>query len=254
MATSIGGIDIIFGDIRQAKALPLSHPKARWATRWHHNLYRHLPTCQRDEKCPALLAWSPYGKQGGRGNKVLDEFPFRIGVTLRKLSELQKWDSPDQGYWVQYGYVVVNVGSRGVGKTEGNIYQFGSQEDRDGADVVDWLGAQPWCSGKVSLSGNSYLAISQWFIAAENPKRLTAIAPEGISDLYRECLTFGGVLSKPALTFTLQLLQVNAAENSCENTVQMAIAYKKYGAYHDDKRAKVDVPTLLVIIFTQNMC
>lgn len=62
---------------------------------------------------------------------------------------------------MQYGYVVVNVGSRGVGKTEGNIYQFGSQEDRDGADVVDWLGAQPWCSGKVSLSGNSYLAISQ---------------------------------------------------------------------------------------------
>jgi hypothetical protein len=31
MATSIGGIPIIFGDERQTKALPLSHPKARYS-------------------------------------------------------------------------------------------------------------------------------------------------------------------------------------------------------------------------------
>lgn len=30
MATSIGDNTIIFGDSRQPKALPLSHPKARW--------------------------------------------------------------------------------------------------------------------------------------------------------------------------------------------------------------------------------
>ncbi|KUL86903.1 hypothetical protein ZTR_05277 [Talaromyces verruculosus] len=156
--------------------------------------------------CPS--SQSPYSKQGGRGNKVLDDFAFRMGVPLPKLSELQKWESPDQGYWVQYGYAGANVDPRGVGQSEGNIYQFGSQEGRDGADVVDWLGAQPWCSSKIGLSGNSYLAISQG---------------EGISDLYRECLTFGGVLSKTALTFTLQILQVNEAENSWENTVQMAI-------------------------------
>lgn len=55
-----------------------------------------------------------------------------MGAPLRKLSELQKWDSPDQGYWVLYGYAVANVDPRGVGKSEGNIYQFGSQEGRAG--------------------------------------------------------------------------------------------------------------------------
>lgn len=93
--------------------------------------------------------------------KFFDDFPFRIGAPLRKLSELQKWEAPDPGYWVQYGYAVANVDPRSVGNSEGNIYQFGSQEGRDGADVVDWIRAQPWCFGKVGLSGTSYLAISQ---------------------------------------------------------------------------------------------
>jgi uncharacterized protein len=103
----------------------------------------------------------PYGKQGGRGNQVLDDFPFRMGVPLRKVSELQKWEGPDPAYWVKYGHAVINPDPRGVGKSGGNIYQFGTQEGRDGADIVDWVGEQPWCSGKVALSGNSYLAISQ---------------------------------------------------------------------------------------------
>jgi putative CocE/NonD family hydrolase len=54
----------------------------------------------------------------------------------------------------------VNPDPRGVGKSEGDICQFGSQEGRDGADVVDWIGTQSWCNGKVGTSGNSYLAIS----------------------------------------------------------------------------------------------
>jgi predicted acyl esterase len=77
-------------------------------------------------RCPALIAWSPYSKQGRKGNLVLDDFPFRMGVPLRKLSELQKWEGPDLGYWVQYGYAVINPDLRGVGKSCGDIYQFGT--------------------------------------------------------------------------------------------------------------------------------
>ncbi|KAH6989606.1 Alpha/Beta hydrolase protein [Ilyonectria sp. MPI-CAGE-AT-0026] len=286
MATSIGDNTIIFGDSRQPKALPLSHPKARWGefgteqmvlpkgytrrkgcvplpcdiiferdtpvklrdgTNIYVDIYRPV---EESATCPALIAWSPYGKQGGRGNQVLDDFPFRMGIPLRKLSELQKWEGPDPGYWVQHGYAVVNPDPRGVGKSSGNIYHFGSQEGRDGADVVDWIGQRPWCSGKVALTGNSYLSISQWFIAAERPTHLAAIAPwEGMSDLYREATVLGGVLSKPALEFNLQLLQVNAGENSWENAVAMAVNSKLFGSYHNDKRAKVEnitVPAYVV--------
>ena len=56
-------------------------------------------------------------------------------------------------YWVQYGYAVVNADPSGVGKSEGDIYALGSQEGRDGA--------QEWCNGKVGLSSNSWLAVTQ---------------------------------------------------------------------------------------------
>lgn len=111
-------------------------------------------------KVPALVGWSPYGKQGGRGNEILDDFPFRFGIPLSKLSELQKWEAPDPAYWVPQGYAIVSPDPRGCGKSEGNIYQFGTQEGRDGADVIDWVGEQPWCNGKVATSGNSWLSIS----------------------------------------------------------------------------------------------
>ncbi|KAK5994366.1 Cocaine esterase [Cladobotryum mycophilum] len=286
MATSIGGLDIIFGDPRQPKALPLSHSKARWGgfkterkvlpkgsqkrkgcrslpcdilferdtpvklrdgTTVYADIYRPV---DETAKSPVVIAWSPYGKEGGRGNQVLDDFPFRMAVPLEKLSEWQKWEGPDPAEWVQHGYAIVNPDPRGVGKSEGNIYQFGSQEGRDGADVVDWVGSQSWCSGKVALSGNSYLSISQWFIAAERPKHLAAIAPwEGSSDLFREALTAGGVLTSPAMSFNLQLMQVNAGENTWENTVAMLLKHRQHGEYHDDKRARVeniDVPAYVV--------
>ncbi|KKK12608.1 hypothetical protein P175DRAFT_0210150 [Aspergillus ochraceoroseus IBT 24754] len=286
MATEIGGTKITFGDPRQPKALPLSHPKARWgefgrkttvlpkgyvrrrgclplpcdilfdrdiAVRLRDGVVIYLDVYRPVNdvlKIPALLAWSPYGKQGGRGNQVLDDFPFRMAVPLRKLSELQKWEGPDPAYWVQHGYAVINADPRGVGKSEGDIYHFGSQEGRDGADVVDWIGEQPWCSGKVGLSGNSYLSISQWFIAAERPKYLAAIAPwEGLSDLFGEGLALGGTITTPSLNFDLQLLQVNAGENSWENATQMVIDHDVFGPYHDDKRARVEninVPAYVV--------
>lgn len=195
------------------------------------------------------MAWSPYGKQPGRGNQVLDDFPFRMGVPLSKLSELQKWEGPDPAYWVYHGYAVVNPDPRGVYKSEGDIYAFGTQEGRDGADVVDWVGVQPWCSGKVGLSGNSYLAIAQWFIAAEHPKHLKAIAPwEGSSDYFREAAP-GGVASGPALDFGLQILSVNVGENSWENPVEMLRAYPDFMPYFLDKAADVpaiDVPAYVV--------
>lgn len=46
--------------------------------------------------------------------------------------------------------------------------------------------------------GNSWLAMAQWFIAAEQPPHLACIAPlEGATDFYRETLCRGGVPYKP---------------------------------------------------------
>src|SRR5215471_15963432 len=63
-------------------------------------------------------------------------------------------------------------------------------------DAIEWAAAQPWCNGKVGLSGISYFAINQWFVANLQPPSLKAIMPwEGFADLYRDALYHGGILS-----------------------------------------------------------
>jgi predicted acyl esterase len=45
----------------------------------------------------------------------------------------------------------------------------GEQDGKDGCDAIEYLAQLPWCTGKVGTTGNSWLAMCQWFIAAEQP-------------------------------------------------------------------------------------
>lgn len=84
---------------------------------------------------------------------------------------------------------------------------WGSAEGRDGYDAIEFVANLPWCSGKTALVGNSWLAVAQYFIAAEQPPHLSCIAPwEGLTDLYRESLCRGGVPFKPFLSFLAEVL------------------------------------------------
>ena len=84
--------------------------------------------------------------------------------------------------------------ARGIIDSEGNSVLWDRQEGRDCHDLIDWLAEQAWCTGKVGMSGTSYLAVAQWFTAAEQPKHLAAINPwEGVSDVYRDLLMRGGM-------------------------------------------------------------
>lgn len=64
---------------------------------------------------------------------------------------------------------------------------------------------------------------------------------EGISDLYGDCTMVGGVLSKPAMDFNLQIIAANPGEQSWENPLAMIREYPNNQAYVDDKRAKIEV-------------
>src|SRR5262249_20880273 len=82
---------------------------------------------------------------------------------------------------------------RGSGKSPGECEPWSLAESIDLYDAIEWAAAQPWCSGKVGLSGISYFAINQWFVANHQPPSLAAIIPwEGFADLYRDALFHGG--------------------------------------------------------------
>jgi predicted acyl esterase len=198
---------------------------------------------------PAIIAWSPYGKEGGL--TVLDDFPFRAGVPKNAVSELQKWEGPDPAYWCSHGYAIVNPDARGAFSSNGDIHFWGTQEGRDGYDVIEWVAAQEWSNGKVGLSGNSWLAIAQWFIAAERPPHLAAIAPwEGLVDAYRNDLGRGGI---PDFGFCERITSRMRGKNRVEDVPTMIQKYPLVNAYWEDKAAKlekIDVPAYVVASWT----
>lgn len=206
-----------------------------------------------DEACPALLAWSPYGKE--IGGQMLDDVPMRSGVPLSATSGLEKFEGPDPAYWVAHGYAIVNPDKRGAYMSEGNLLYWGHEDALDGCDVIEWIASQKWSNGKVGMTGNSWLTVSQWFIAAERPEHLAAIAPwEGFCDHYRESGTRGGI---PAPEFPEMIAETFAsAHGMLEDQPRMIVERPFMCDYWEDKAARVEnieIPAYVVASYTNSV-
>ena len=82
---------------------------------------------------------------------ILEHLPYRKrdGTTAR--------DSLTHPYFAGHGYACVRVDMRGNGDSEGLMDdEYSEQELQDAVDVIAWLAAQPWCSGKVGMMGISW--------------------------------------------------------------------------------------------------
>jgi uncharacterized protein len=150
---------------------------------------------------PVVMAMGAYGKDV----HFEDAFNPQWQVLKRIYPELDsngstgrylRWEVVDPERWVPDGFVVIQVDSRGTGRSEGYLDPFGPVETRDFYECIEWAGMQPWSNGKVGLIGVSYLAIKQWQVAALRPPHLAAIVPwEGSSEFYRDGGHHGGILS-----------------------------------------------------------
>ena len=150
---------------------------------------------------PAIVSYGPYAKglafQEGYGpqwQKMVSEHP---DVAAGSSNRYQSWEVADPEKWVPHGYACVRVDSRGAGRSPGVVDVWSPREARDFAECIEWAAAQPWCSGKVGVSGISYYAINQWHVAGLAPPHLAAMIPwEGFGDFYRDCCRHGGILSE----------------------------------------------------------
>ena len=137
-------------------------------------------------KFPVVLSMTPYGRDGVCG-------------------------CPDQTMYPSRGIVSAVVDVRGTGGSEGNLdgNYFSPREQRDGYELVEWLGTRRWSTGKVGMYGGSYLGITQYLTAELQPPHLAAIAPEvALSDVYRDAYTYDGI---PDFFFDTQYNAVQGA-------------------------------------------
>ena len=150
---------------------------------------------------PVILAHGVYGKdihfadgykpQWDGLTKVYPELTDN-GSSGRYL----RWETCDPERFVPDGYVVVQVDSRGTGKSPGFLDPRAPREMQDYYECIEWAGTQPWSNGKVGLLGISYYAFTQWAVAAMRPPHLAAICPwEGFTDYYRDSTHQGGIFS-----------------------------------------------------------
>ena len=189
------------------------------------------------EKVPVVIAWSPYGKSGGTHPKNWALFEL-LGVDQSRLSGLGKFEGPDPAYWVANGYAICNPDVRGVFDGEGDSIMTGKGEGQDEYDLIEWLGVQDWCNGKVATCGNSYLAVSTWFAAAEQPPHLAAIAPwEGWNDTYRDLAVRGG-MPDPSFPEVLMVNYVGAGQR--EDIVAEIAEYPLMGDLWASKAAELE--------------
>ena len=107
----------------------------------------------------------------------------------------QCWETPDPERWVPWGYILIRIDTRGFGQSPGGkTAALNDQEAQDYYDAIEWAARQPWSNGKVGLTGVSYIAINQWYVAAKQPPALKAIIPwEGLADQYRDTFFRGGI-------------------------------------------------------------
>ena len=204
-----------------------------------------------NERHPAIMAMSPYGKE--IGSQWLDDTPNHAGIPMEVTSGLQKFEGPDPAYWCNHGYAIINPDVRGAYNSEGIILFFGSDYGRDGADIIEWAAKQNWSNGKIGMSGNSWLAISQWFVAAQKPAHLAAIAPwEGLSDCGREVATRGGVMM-PEFVKMLSDSFASTENGGIEDVITMMKQQPTMNNWWDDKEADleaIDIPAYIVASYT----
>ncbi|KAF7540072.1 hypothetical protein G7054_g1700 [Neopestalotiopsis clavispora] len=188
------------------------------------------------EKVPAVLSWSFYGKK----YSALDMLPICVWnccVPRSDLSGLEKFEGLDPQYWCPKGYAIVSVDTRGAGHSDGQICVMGSQDAEDGYDVVEAVAKMDWCNGHIGMAGNSALAIAQWFIAAQQPPSLKAIAPwEGMADMYREQFCRGGWFSMSNFDLITKAIVRGQPNSGLEDWAEMYRRSPTQNNYWKDKR------------------
>jgi predicted acyl esterase len=200
----------------------------------------HIMIPMRDGKHLSAYVYFPPG--GGKWPAIFEQRYADIsGAGSRKAA----------AKWAENGFVIALVNYRGTHESEG-VYrgyrglQWGPLQD--GYDVCEWLGTQPWCTGKVGTYGGSQAGYAQNYLAVTQPPHLVAqyMTDTGLS-LFQEGYRIGGA-TKPNRFRSFAKDARDPADN--EALLREWDQHPNYDAYWRDEDASLHFDKMNLPCFT----
>jgi putative CocE/NonD family hydrolase len=147
-----------------------------------------------------LLAQRYWRPSAPAAATVLIRSPYGVGSMFGLMA----------GLIAERGFNVIAQNVRGIGGSGGTLDPM-RQEKADGVDTLEWIGAQPWFSGRIYAYGPSYLGNVQWAMAAGAPDRLDGLAMTVTLSNFRDELLGGGSMMQSGMLTWTGLMQAIAA-------------------------------------------
>lgn len=155
----------------------------------------------------AARVWLPEDAEDAPVPAVLEYIPYR------KRDMTRARDATMHPYVAARGYACLRVDLRGSGDSDGVLTdEYLQRELDDGVEVLNWIAAQPWCTGSVGMIGISWGGFNGLQIAAMRPDPLKAIITVcSTDDRYADDIHhMGGCLLGDSLSWASVMFAYNA--------------------------------------------
>src|SRR5579862_9026190 len=136
----------------------------------------------------AARLWLPAHADSAPAPAVLEYIPYRKRDYMRRRDEgMYRW-------FASQGYAGIRVDMRGSGESDGILHdEYLKQEQDDAVEVIAWIAAQPWCTGRVGMMGISWGGFNSLQVAALQPPALAAIITScSTDDRYNDDIHYMG--------------------------------------------------------------
>jgi len=150
-----------------------------------------MPEDALERPVPAILEFLPYRKRDGTSER----------------------DALTHPYYAGHGYACVRVDMRGSGESDGILEDEYLKIEQDNAlEVLEWITAQPWCSGHTGIIGISWGGFNGLQIAARRPPSLKAIVTiASTDDRYSDDIHYmGGVMLNDNMSWGATMFAFNS--------------------------------------------
>jgi putative CocE/NonD family hydrolase len=142
-------------------------------------------------------------------------FPAILEMIPYRKDDWRAASDESHGEWLAArGYAFCRLDVRGTGSSPGiALDEYSARETQDGAEAVEWLAGQAWCTGKVAMWGISYGGFTAIQVALLRPPHLAAIVPMmATDDRYTDDVHYlGGCMTVSELSqYAVSMVGMNA--------------------------------------------